>query len=599
MLRNDKNRESGRAGRTGMAAFGANRGGFGASGWRARFAVWRASRGPAAQGFTFSPEPRSIGLFAKGRQLVAGNYLFAGHLVEAPGTGLWDITPPDGDFASELQGFAWLDDLAALGDVQARNRAQDWTRSWITRFGKGRGPGWTPDLTGRRVIRWIHHALFLLNGADRDATRIYYRALTVQTRYLARQWPKAAPGLPRFEALTGLVYAGLSLIGMEPLVAPAVAALAAEAKREIDETGGIATRNPEELLEVFTLLNWAAQALTEVGHPVPAEHLAAIERIAPTLRTLRHADGGLGRFHGGGKGAEGRLDQALASAGVRPQQQLAHNRPPAMGFVRLSAGRTTILLDAAAPPGGRAGASAHASTLAMEVTSGRRPMVVNCGSGAPFGSEWRRAGRATPSHSTLGIDGVSSSRFGADDKEVLEERATVLTLRRQSGEAGDAVHAAHDGWAMTHGLTHSRDLALSSNGRHIAGMDTLISLNPQGKARFERVLTATGLQGVAFSIRFHLHPDTDSTLDMGGNAISIALKSGEIWVFRHESHAKLTLEPSVYLEKGRLKPRATKQIVLSGFAAEIENRIGWTLAKAQDTPLAIRDLDRDDTPVPL
>ena len=580
-----------------MATYRAYQGGFGAGGWRARFAVWRAARGPVAQGFTSSPEPRSIGFFAKGRQLVAGNYLFAGHLIEAPGTALWDIDPPDADFAAELQGFGWLDDLAALGDGQARTRAQSWTHDWIARFGAGRGLGWTPDLTGRRVIRWIHHALFLLNGADREATDAYYRALTIQTRYLSRHWAKAAPGLPRFEALTGLVYAGLSLIGMEPLVAPAVAALAAEAQREIDPSGGITTRNPEELLEVFTLLNWAALALTESGHQVPSEHLAAIERIAPTLRALRHADGGLGRFHGGGKGAEGRLDQALASAGVRPRPQISH--APAMGFVRLSAGRTTVLMDAASPPGGRAGASAHASTLAMEVTSGRRPMVVNCGSGAPFGSEWRRAGRATPSHSALGIDGVSSSRFGLGSGEILEERATVLTLRQQSDVLGDAVHAAHDGWALTHGLTHARDLALSSDGRHIAGVDMLISLNPQGKARFERVLTATGLQGVAFSIRFHLHPDTDSTLDMGGNAVSIALKSGEIWVFRHDSHAKLTLEPSVYLEKGRLKPRATKQIVLSGFAAEIETRIGWTLAKAQDTPLAIRDLDREDTPVPL
>ena len=582
-----------------MAIFGASQGGFGAGGWRARLAVWRAARGPVAQGFTSAPEPRSIGLFARGRQLVAGNYLFAGHLVEAPGTGLWDIDPPDADFAAEVQGFAWLGDLAALGDAQARARAQSWTQDWIARYGAGRGPGWTPDLTGRRVIRWIHHAVFLLNGAERAQSDAFYRALTVQTRYLSRHWAKAAPGLPRFEALTGLVYAGLSLIGMEPLVGPAVAALATEAQREIDAGGGITTRNPEELLEVFTLLNWAALALTEAGHPVPQDHLAAIERIAPTLRALRHADGGLARFHGGGKGAEGRLDQALASAGVKPRPVAGQDRPPAMGFVRLSAGRTTVVMDAAAPPGGRAGGSAHASTLAMEVTSGRRPMIVNCGSGAPFGTEWRRAGRATPSHSTLGIDGVSSSRFGSGSGDVLEERAAVLTLRQQGNEQGVAVHAAHDGWAVTHGLTHARDLALSADGRQLAGMDTLISLNPQGKARFERVLTATGLQGVAFSIRFHLHPDSDSTLDMGGNAVSIALKSGEIWVFRHSSHCKLALEPSVYLEKGRIKPRATKQIVLSGFAAEIETRIGWTLAKAQDTPLAIRDLDREDTPVPL
>ena len=81
--------------------------------------------------------------------------------------------------------------------------------------------------------------------------------------------------------------------------------------------------------------------------------------------------------------------------------------------------------------------------------------------------------------------------------------------------------------------------------------------------------------------------------------MSLALKSGEIWIFRHDGLAEMTLEPSVYLETGRLKPRPTRQIVLSARAIGIETRLGWTLAKAQDTPLAIRDLDRDDLPVPL
>ena len=563
-------------------------------GWRSRLAVWRASRGPFAPRFRFAPEPRSIGLVARGRQLTAGNYLFAGHLVEAPDLGLWDVTPPDAAFAADIQGFVWLDDLAALGDATARGKAQAWTRDWISRFRKGHGPGWAPDLTGRRVIRWCHHAEFLLSGADAEQSRDFFAALTVQARLLSRHWLRAAPGLPRFEALTGLLYASLSLEGLEDLAAPAITALAAEAARTVDATGGIATRNPEELLEVFTLLNWAALVLAQSGRSLPDDHRAAMDRIAPTLRSLRHADGGLARFHSGGKGMEGRLDQALAAAGVKSAAQ-----PRAMGFVRLSGGRTSVILDGADPPGGFAERSAHASTLAFEATSGRRPLIVNCGSGAPFGAEWRRAGRATPSHSTLTIEGVSSSRFGRGGGDILAERAHVVTLRQLSTEDGHALHAAHDGWALTHGLTHARDLALSADGRHIAGEDRLVALTPKGKARFDRVLAEGGGKGVPFSIRFHLHPDADATLDMGGHAISIALRSGEIWVFRHDGRAKLSLEPSVYLEKGRLSPRASLQIVLAALATEGETSIGWTLAKAQDTPTAIRDLDRDDLPVPL
>jgi len=112
-------------------------------------------------------------------------------------------------------------------------------------------------------------------------------------------------------------------------------------------------------------------------------------------------------------------------------------------------------------------------------------------------------------------------------------------------------------------------------------------------------MTRTHLEGAAYAVRFHLHPDVDASLDLGGTAVSLALKSGEIWVFRPEGRSALSLEPSVYLERGRLAPRATHQIVLSGRARDFHTEVGWTLAKAQDTPLAIRDLDRDDLTVPL
>ena len=102
------------------------------------------------------------------------------------------------------------------------------------------------------------------------------------------------------------------------------------------------------------------------------------------------------------------------------------------------------------------------------------------------------------------------------------------------------------------------------------------------------------LKGVGFAVRFHLHPDVEARLDMGGTAVSLALRSGEIWVFRQDGATAMTLEPSVYLEKGRLRPRQTQQIVLTARALDFETQVGWTLAKAQDTPLAIRDLDRED-----
>ncbi|MGB5865859.1 MAG: heparinase II/III family protein [Sulfitobacter sp.] len=548
------------------------------------------------RGFVSSPEPRTIGSFARGRQLVAGNFLFAGSLITAPSQSPWTLDVPDTAFAQALHGFSWLDDLAAVGDAASRNGAQEWLWEWIEVYGAGRGPGWTPDLTGRRLIRWINHALFVLQGGGRNATdsAIFYRSLAQQTRFLSKRWHAAAPGLARFEALTGLIYAGLSLEGLEDLADPAIKALARECTTQIDAQGGLPTRNPEELLDVFTLLTWAAAALSDAGRGTPQSHLAAIERISPTLRTLRHSDGSLARFHGGGRGAEGWLDHALASSRARNAQP----EGLAMGFARLSAGRTSVIVDASPPPSGGASANGHASTLAFELTSGRRPLIVNCGSGASFGLDWRRAGRATPSHSALSLGGYSSARLDTADgrtgREALIDGPTNVPVEIAPVSDGTKFQGGHNGYVQTHGLTHARTLELTHDGRALAGEDMLLAVEDADKRRFDRALDRTKLKGIGFEVRFHLHPEVDATLDLGGAAVSMALKSGEIWVFRHDGTSQLSLEASAYLEATRLKPRAAAQIVLTGRAINPATRIRWSLSKAQETAIGVRDLERDD-----
>ena len=209
-----------------------------------------------ATGFVKQPEPRSIGSYARGLQLKAGNIMFAGHLVETQDTLLWNLDSPAKGFTQEAHGFGWLDDLASVGDKRSRKISQAWVQSWIDIYGRGSGPGWIPDLTGRRLIRWIHHGFMLLQGIESKRSEIFFQSLGRQTLFLSKRWSKTTPGLPRFEALTGLIYAGLTLDGMEKHVRPATIALARECRTQVDSTGGIHTRNPEELLEEGSEMPW-------------------------------------------------------------------------------------------------------------------------------------------------------------------------------------------------------------------------------------------------------------------------------------------------------------------------------------------------------
>ncbi len=553
-----------------------------------RFRVWRAGLGLRPADFAAPPEPRSIGSAAIGRAICAGEIQLGGRRRDLGEAGLWDLRPLPPRAEQDRHGFAWLDDLAAFGTKPARALARQWLEDWLGRFETGRGPGWRADIAARRLVRWVNHAALLSEGSSPAQARRFRRAIARHAVYLSQTWRSAPPGLPTFEAVCGLIQAGLALKDMEPRVRPAVKVLEALCREEIAPDGSLPGRNPEELLELFALLAWCETALEDAGLAAQPQHRAAIARIAPVLRALRHADGGLARFHGGSRGVEGRLDAALAASRVRT--------PPApglaMGFARLARGRSTVIMDAARPPQGpEAALTGHASVLAFEFTTGRRPLVVNCGSGLSFGAEWEKAARATPAHSALAPDGEGSAEL----RKLRNGRVTlaggpqkvVCTPAPERGPA--ALSAWHDGFAARDGLIHHRSLDLGEDGMSLHGEDVLRPLSGQTGPDALRAL-----QGLGFTIRFHLHPDVTVRPGEDGLSAALILKSGEVWQFRHASPARMSLDPSVYLEKTRPQPTPTRQIVLDASAAGSATTIRWSLSRMTHGAAATRDLYRDD-----
>ena len=546
--------------------------------WHLRRAVWSKP----VIGLVSAPEPRTIGSFERGQQLVSGRVLITGHIMDLGDGSVWSLPPPSDLFAAELHGFGWLDDLAAFGDQGAKTKAQAWVLEWISGFGMGKGPGWSADLTGRRLIRWINHSSFFLNQLSKPKKSIICHSMALQTLLLVRSWHQTSPGRARFEALCGLVCATQFLAGMGQLLGPALGALEVECQTQIDAEGVINSRNPEELLDVFSLLTWVKQTLNMTKIPVPDILTDRVAHIAPVLRCLRHGDGTLARFHGGGQGSEHILDQALAISGVRPS--VPQDR--AMGFARLNAGATSLIMDVAAPPLGPARFSAHASTCAFELSVGRNRLVVNCGSGLSFGDDWQIASRSTASHATAGIEGLSSSRFSHTKTgyfQALKEAPKIVSVQKTEAFDGVRLHVNHNGYQASHGLIHARTLDLPVDGKGLVGEDALYAPDSGDIKRLDAMREKSS-DALQYSVRFHLHPDVVPSLEFDGNAVSLTLVNGDVWVFRHQGANQLLLEDSVYFEEGRLHPRPTAQITLVGEIKEITTHVRWSLAKASENP---------------
>ncbi|MFH5775043.1 heparinase II/III family protein [Paracoccus sp. NGMCC 1.201697] len=541
---------------------------------------------PSPRGFLRRPEPKAIGHSGLGEQIIAGQINLGGVTL----TGDFFAVATSASVAAELHGFGWLDDLAAVGSPKARSIAQHHVLHWLRkhRAGPRDGPEWQPAIAGRRVLRWIFHAGMILPGLDRDEAEPYFRALDQHLTHLRGSWYDCPDGLPRLEALAGLAIGAMSLRDRHVMAGPALIALAEEA-----DAMGVATlsesRCPETLLDGMALLVWAQEIADESGIESPPELRTIIAEIAPILRALRHADGSLPRFHGGGRGAAGRLDRCLRAAegAALPAHGLA------MGFARMARGRTTLILDASPPPGGPAAARAHASTLAFEMTVARQPLIVNCGPGDGFGPLWARASRATPTHSALCLEGLSSSRLSAsrqkDEPDILTERPGLVWAGDCDAlgnltppdcgpaHAQDPAHllAGHDGWLDSHGLTHLRELWLAPDGGALEGEDSLAALDATAQARLDHL---RGPDGLAFDIRFHLHPEVEARQQ--DQDILLTLPTGDEWRFAHDGVGRVALEASCLLDRGLPEPRPARQIVLSARLQGRAIQIGWTLARS-------------------
>ncbi|GHA59887.1 hypothetical protein GCM10008927_26880 [Amylibacter ulvae] len=521
-----------------------------------------------AKAFVSYPQPKSIGLPNRGMQLISGNFLFAGELVVVPDGSIWDAEPKTSAFAKDIHGFAWLDDLVALGTKDSKAISKDWLWHWIEHCGSGAGAGWSPHITGRRVIRWVNHALLLLQGEPAERSVQYFKSLGHQASFLSRRWKAAPVGLPRFEALVGLVYCGLALETKTNLLEPALRSLGAECQKSIQSDGSIQSRNPEELLQIFTLLTWAAQSLSDAGHVPHREHLLAMERIVPTLRALRLGDGGLVYFHGGGRGREGLLDQTLADASIR----LDAYPLGGMGYARLSQSGVTVLVDTGDQP---TGALAHNSPLAFEVSAGKYPIFVNVGPGHYYGEEWHSASAEVGAHNTVSILGKAPEKNAEMGKNGEIPRPVVT---HSENEEYQMLVCKHSGYVHTHGLEHFRTIDVARNGRIIRGRDRLVAEGADATNRFDNWMTFHGKYSMPINAHFHIHPDVDAQIGMNGRAVSLHLPDGTVWVFQSKN-SKIEIQDSAYVEDGRLKMRATKQIVVTSQATDYEGSISWSLTR--------------------
>ena len=514
----------------------------------ARLPSLRMSRVPDAPALPVrDPWPGDPG---RGVRLLRGELEFGGG-IRSLRPGGWGDASVSPLLEAVAHGFTWLRDLRALGTDAARLRARALVSEWVTSPPSEALP-YRPDVAGARIAAWLGHYDFFAATADDAFRQRLMGRLVSDARSLSAALPAEELDARALTALKGLIAAAVALPEHVGFLTRALRFLPQEISRQVLPDGCHAERSPAAQLAALQDLT-EIRALLQASQTQPPLALTnAIERMAPALRVMRHGDGGLALFNGSKEESGSLIDIALTQAGR------GGRGPSALmdgGFQRLQAGRSVLIVDCGAPPPPGVDRYAHAGTLSMELSVGRDRMIVNCGAFPAGNPEWRDASRATAAHSTLVIADVSSSEL---KPEGLGRRPVVVEVQRQEANGAHWLEASHDGWKKLFGAVHRRRLYLAESGEDVRGEDAVEAPTPQ-----------------PFTLRFHLHPDVNASLQQDGEAVLLRLRTGGGWRLRADG-ARMSLEESIYL--GGPEPRRSEQVVLTGYADGAQ-QVKWAISK--------------------
>lgn len=474
-----------------------------------------------------------------------------------------------------LHGFGWLRDLAAAAPREtAAPNAEMLLARWLDAQGDAtRGPAWSVERAGERLLAWLVQAPLVLSGENPAMRPRALKAIETTARWLDRHVGKEQDRLAAVTGWAAIVAAGLLLPDGRPRRVFGESGLLKALGELVSEDGGVLSRSPLAQMQAIATIVDLEACYDAVRRTPPPALRTMLELLVPPLLALRHGDGGLGSWQGAGATTAHALARLIAASGVRmrPARDTRH-----WGYQTVAAGKSVLQFDAAPPPRPRDARFGCASSLAFEFSHAASRIVVNCGGGELAGgatpARIEQGLRGTSAHSTLTLDDANSTAVLINGQvgkgvEVVE---TVRSTTGPGNRKATRIEASHDGYASRYALIHRRILMLGADGQELRGEDVL---EPSGKR---------GKRGkVGFAIRFHLGAGVETALSADRRGAGLALPDGSYWQLRlggDIAEAALAIEESLWVD-GEGRPHGTQQLVIEGLASRGGGRFPWLLKR--------------------
>ena len=462
----------------------------------------------------------------------------------------------------------WRQDQVSSGGVSSGGVSSGGVSSGGVSSGGVSGGGarwsplaWRPDIIGHRLSNLVLTYGWFGVSADEEFQMRFAEMIAMQSRCLSMDWHRLKSGFDQLCALKGLI---LSQIMIPRSAAPArqmrdmtalLDLLIPRLQAQIYLDGGHKSRQPERHIEVMKLILECRVAMAYLGFSDMPAMLDILHKMTAITKMWRHGSGEFAHFQFAGNMPASEIEQILGRGG---QRRVTHHAPDT-GFIRLSAARTILIMDAGIGEMGGETFDAPCSLFAFEMSVGQNLFIVNSGQTAAE-ARLNKALCQTSAHTAMTLDGLDN----------CHAQTRVIALEVGPADGGMLIDGCHDGYLKSHGVLHHRQIFLAKTGGNLRGRDRLDYTGEPGQIPAEAI------------VRFHLHPRV-SAARLKSNQILLKIggtnqKTG--WIFKAKG-GTVGLDNSVYMD--RQTRLSCQQITVRCPADHIQTTgelvIGWAFTR--------------------
>jgi len=392
-----------------------------------------------------------------------------------------------------LYNLHYFDDLNAINNHDRLSWHVELLNNWIEINSPGVGCGWDSYPTSLRIVNWIKWQLY-----GNKLPENCMNSLVIQCRWLSNRIEWHLLGNHLLANAKALIFSGLFFQGKEAnyFLKKGLRIINSQLTEQVLQDGGNFERSTMYhniiLEDILDLINVAKIYPECIDVNIVEGWMNTAARMLRWMKGMLHPDGQIGLFNDAAFNItpspkclheySGRLGIEIEShnnlnfdEGSRENRAYCNDESslklPSIklnhfsdsGYIRMEGESFVALLDVAPVGPDYLPAHAHADTLSFELSIFKQRIIVNGGTSCYGLSHNRLKERQTSSHSTVEIDGESSSEVWSSFR--VAQRAFPFDLNIAQNEDITSVSCAHNGYKRLVGKPiHRREWEINSKG---------------------------------------------------------------------------------------------------------------------------------------